>query len=183
VKAESNEPDVLKLIARGKNFDDRLIVLEREDFTRRYDSGWDGEAWGGSDLSPMVYITNEAGVDEAVSAIPEFEGTVITFRAGEDSEYRFEFTYNPDAEPLYLFDTENNSYTEIVTGNAYYFTTSDKAPHKRFILTRNAPQIATGIEPTSDSSLKGRAKKLLIEDKLYILLNGMLYDATGKLVR
>lgn len=184
VKAESNEPDVLKLIARGKNFDDRLIVMEREDFTRRYDSGWDGEAWGGSDLSPMVYITNEAGVDEAVSAIPEFEGTVITFRAGEDSEYRFEFTYNPDAEPLYLFDTENNSYTEIVTGNAYYFTTSDKAPHKRFILTRNAPQIATGVgQVPSDQVPSTKARKLLIEDKLYILLNGMLYDATGKLVR
>ena len=180
--AESSEPNVLKLMARGSRYDDRLIVLEREDFTRGYENGWDGEAWGGSDLSPMVYITNEAGVDEAVSAIPEYEGTVITFRAGEDSEYRFEFTYSEDAEPLYLFDTENNTYTQIMTGNAYYFTTSDKAPHSRFILTRKAPQIATGTELTSDGE-GANAKKLLIEDKMYILLNGMLYDATGKVVK
>lgn len=182
VQTGDNEPEVLKIIARGSRYDDRLIVLEREDFTRRYDSGWDGEAWGGSELSPMVYITNEAGVDEAVSAIPEYEGTVITFRAGEDSEYRFEFIYSEDAEPLYLFDTENNTYTQIMTGNAYYFTTSDKAPHSRFILTRKAPQITTGTELTSDGE-SAKARKLLIGDKMYILLNGMLYDATGKVVK
>jgi hypothetical protein len=182
VQTGNNEPEVLKIIARGNRYDDRLVVLEREDYTRRYDSGWDGEAWGGSDLSPMVYITNEAGVDEAVSAIPEFEGTVITFRAGEDSEYRFEFTYSGETDPLYLYDMDNNTYTQIMTGNAYYFTTSDKDPHSRFILTRKAPQIATGTELTSDGE-GANAKKLLIEDKMYILLNGMLYDATGKVVK
>ncbi|MBR4704261.1 MAG: InlB B-repeat-containing protein [Paludibacteraceae bacterium] len=180
--AESDEPNVLKIFARGSRYQDKLVVLEREDFTRGYDSGWDGEAWGGGTLSPMVYVTGE-GREDAVSAIPEFEGTVIAFKAGEDSEYRFEFVYSEDAEPLYLFDTENNTYTQIMTGNAYYFTTSDKSPHSRFILTRKNPQVATGVEPTSDSSLKGRAKKLLIEDKMFIMVNGMLYDATGKVVK
>ena len=181
--AENSEPNVLKIFARGSRYDDRLIVLEREDFTRRYESGWDGEAWGGSDLSPMVYITNEAGVDEAVSAIPEFEGTVITFKAGEDSEYRLDFVYD-DEESLYLFDTENNTYTQIMTGESYYFSTDDKAPHSRFILTRRGPQIATGVGEVPSDQVQGtKAKKLLIENKMYILLNGALYDATGKAVK
>lgn len=179
--AESGEPNVLKIFARGSRYQDKLVVLEREDFTRGYDSGWDGEAWGGGTLSPMVYVTGE-GREDAVSAIPEFEGTVVAFKAGEDNEYRFEFIYSEDAEPLYLFDTENNTYTQIMTGNAYYFTTSDKAAHSRFILTRKAPQIATGTELTSDGE-SAKARKLLIEDKMYILLNGMLYDATGKVVK
>lgn len=180
--AESDEPNVLKIFARGSRYDDRLIVLEREDFTRGYDSGWDGEAWGGSDLSPMVYVTGD-GREDAVSAIPEFEGTVITFKAGEDSEYRFEFTYSEDAEPLYLLDTENNTYTQVITGNAYYFTTTDKVAHSRFVLTRKNPQIATDIEPVSGSPDRGKAKKLLIEEKMFIMVNGMLYDATGKVVK
>ena len=178
--AESGEPAVLKIFARGSRYQDKLVVLEREDFTRGYDSGWDGEAWGGGTLSPMVYVTGD-GREDAVSAIPEFEGTVVAFKAGEDSEYRFEFIYDGD-ESLYLFDTENNTYTQIMTGNAYYFTTTDKAAHSRFILTRKAPQIATGVEPTSDGE-GAKARKLLIEDKMYILLNGMLYDATGKVVK
>lgn len=180
-KAAEEEPAVLKIFARGSRYQDKLVVLEREDFTRGYDSGWDGEAWGGGTLSPMVYVTGE-GREDAVSAIPEFEGTVVAFKAGEDSEYRFEFIYSEDAEQLYLFDTENNTYTQIMTGNAYYFTTSDKAPHSRFILTRKAPQITTGTELTSDGE-SAKARKLLIEDKMYILLNGMLYDATGKVVK
>ena len=179
--AESDEPNVLKIFARGSRYQDKLVVLEREDFTRGYDSGWDGEAWGGGTLSPMVYVTGE-GREDAVSAIPEFEGTVVAFKAGEDSEYRFEFTYSEDAEPLYLFDTENNTYTQIMTGNAYYFTTADKAPHSRFILTRQAPQVTTGCEYLNGSE-GAKAKKLIIEDKMYIMLNGALYDATGKAVK
>jgi len=180
--AESDEPNVLKIFARGSRYQDKLVVLEREDFTRGYDSGWDGEAWGGSDLSPMVYVTGE-GREDAVSAIPEFEGTVIAFKAGEDNEYTIDFEYNSE-EPLYLLDTENNTYTQIMTGNAYYFTTSDKSKHARFILTRKAPQIATGVGNVSGDEVQGtKAKKLLIEDKMFIMVNGVLYDATGKIVK
>ena len=180
--AESDEPNVLKIFARGSRYQDKLVVLEREDFTRGYDSGWDGEAWGGGTLSPMVYVTGE-GREDAVSAIPEFEGTVIAFKAGEDNEYTIDFEYNSE-EPLYLLDTENNTYTQIMTGNAYYFTTSDKSKHARFILTRKSPQIATGVGNVSGDEVQGtKAKKLLIEDKMFIMVNGVLYDATGKIVK
>ena len=178
--AESDEPNVLKIFARGSRYQDKLVVLEREDFTRGYDSGWDGEAWGGGTLSPMVYVTGE-GREDAVSAIPEFEGTVVAFKAGEDSEYRFEFIYDGD-ESLYLFDTENNTYTQIMTGNAYYFTTSDKSPHSRFMLTRQAPQVPTDIG-NGEASGGARAKKFILNDKMYIMINGLLYDATGKVVK
>jgi hypothetical protein len=180
--AESDEPNVLKIFARGSRYQDKLVVLEREDFTRGYDSGWDGEAWGGGTLSPMVYVTGE-GREDAVSAIPEFEGTVIAFKAGEDNEYTIDFEYDSE-EPLYLLDTENNTYTQIMTGNAYYFTTSDKSKHARFILTRKSPQIATGVGNVSGDEVQGtKAKKLLIEDKMFIMVNGVLYDATGKVVK
>jgi hypothetical protein len=181
-KAAEEEPAVLKIFARGSRYQDKLVVLEREDFTRGYDSGWDGEAWGGGTLSPMVYVTGE-GREDAVSAIPEFEGTVIAFKAGEDNEYTIDFEYNSE-EPLYLLDTENNTYTQIMTGNAYYFTTSDKSKHARFILTRKSPQITTGVGNVSGDEVQGtKAKKLLIEDKMFIMVNGMLYDATGKIVK
>lgn len=180
-KAADEEPLVLKMFARGSRYHDKLVVLEREDFTTGYDSGWDGEAWGGSDLSPQIYVIG-GGRYDAVSAIPDFEGTVVAFRAGEDEEYTIDFIYDAENEPLYLFDTENNSYTQIVTGGAYHFTTSDKAAHSRFILTRHAPQIATGCE-NLDGGEGAKAKKLLIEDKMFIMVNGLLYDATGKVVK
>ena len=181
--AENNEPEVAKLYFRGHRYYDRLIVLEREDFTRGYDSGWDGEAWGGNDASPMSYVSTEGRWD-AVSAVPEYEGTIIGFRAGEDNEYLIDFVYSSENEPLYLLDTENNTYSRVLTGNAYRFATSDKEYHERFVLTRKNPNVATEIETVSGDELRVTgAKKLLIEDKMFILLNGMLYDATGKVVK
>ena len=182
--AADGEPNVLKLFVGGNRYDDRLILLEREDFTNGFDDGWDGDKWSGNSVAPALWTLRNDNTHEAVSAIPDFEGTIIGFQAGEDDEYTFRFDYSGEADAIYLLDTETKVYTRVLTGNTYTFTTADKAEHQRFVLTRSdAPQVATGVEPTSDSSLKGRAKKLLIEDKLYILLNGMLYDATGKLVR
>ena len=181
--AADGEPNVLKLFVGGNRYDDRLILLEREDFTNGFDDGWDGDKWSGNSVAPALWTLRNDNTHEAVSAIPDFEGTIIGFQAGEDDEYTFRFDYSGEADAIYLLDTETKVYTRVLTGNTYTFTTADNAEHQRFVLTRKAPQVATGVEPTSDSSLKGRAKKLLIEDKLYILLNGMLYDATGKVVK
>ena len=177
-----NEPAVLKIFARGSHYDDRLIVLERTDFTRGNDDGWDGEKWDGSTISPTIWSINEENGAEAVTATPDMEGTIIGFRAGEDSEYRFDFVYDEEDETLYLLDTDNNTYTQVVTGSSYTFTCADKGEHNRFVLTRRAPQIATGVGGVQDDN-DAKAVKFIKDDKLYIFMRGVLYDATGKVVK
>ena len=178
--AADNEPQVAKFLFRGKRYDDRLIILERPDFTRGYDSGWDGEQWGGNAAAPMSYVVTETRWD-AVSAIPEYEGTVIAFRAGEDSEYTIHFDYDGMEDALYLLDTDTQIYTRVLKGNSYTFTCTDKAEHNRFILTRKAPQIATGTDHINTGE-NAKAVKFIKDDKIFIFVNGMLYDATGKMV-
>jgi hypothetical protein len=168
----------------GENYDDKLLLLEREDFTEGFDNGWDGDKWDGNESALYIYTTDNNGTENSVSAIPELEGTVIGFRAGEDDAYTLNFEYLNSDEPLYLYDVENNTYTQIMTGMTYRFFTIDNEKHARFIITRtDGSQVATGIEPTSGSPDRGKAKKLLIEDKMFIMVNGMLYDATGKVVK
>ena len=182
IAAADGEPTVAKLWVCGTNYDDRLVVLEREDFTRTYDSGWDGEKWEGNEISPMVYALNEDGGQEAVTATPDMEGTLIGFRAGEDDEYTFLFNYDGMAEPIYLLDTDTKVYTRVLTGNTYTFTTSDKAAHNRFILTRTEGQQT----PTGWSNFTGeedKVVKFINNGKLFIFVHGVLYDATGKVVR
>ncbi len=175
-----NEPQVAKFLFRGKRYDDRLIILERPDFTRGYDSGWDGEQWGGNAAAPMSYVVADTRYD-AVSAIPEYEGTVIGFRAGEDNIYTIHFDYDGMEEALYLLDTETKIYTRVLKGNSYTFACPDKAEHNRFILTRKAPQIATGTENIATGE-NAKAVKFIKDDKIFIFVNGILYDATGKMV-
>lgn len=181
--AADNRPNVVKLYAGGARYDDRLILLEREDFSYGLDDGWDGEKWGGNEAAPMMWTLREDGITtDAVSALPELEGTVIFFQAGEDENYTFRFEYDGMAEPLYLLDTDTKIYTRVLTGNTYTFSTTDKTEHARFILTRSdAPQITTGIGNTNDGS-GGRPKKFVNNGKMYIFVNGILYDATGKTV-
>jgi hypothetical protein len=180
--AQSDEPAVLKIKVSGENYDDKLLLLAREDFTTGFDNGWDGDKWDGNESALYIYTKDEEGTENSVSALPEMEGTVIGFRAGEDDAYTLHFEYLNSAEELYLFDTETNAYTKIMTGATYRFFTEDKEKHERFIITRKSPQIATDVDEV-DSGKRREVRKLLIEDKMYILVNGMLYDATGKVVK
>ena len=180
----SDEPVVLKMKVSGENYDDKLLLLEREDFTTGFDNGWDGDKWDGNESALYIYTTDNNGTENSVSAIPELEGTIIGFRAGEDDAYTLNFEYLNSDEPLYLYDVENNTYTQIMTGMTYRFFTTDNEKHERFIITRsNGQEVATGVEPVSGSLDRSKAKKLLIENKMFIMVNGMLYDATGKVVK
>ena len=183
VADETDRPAVLKMKVSGSQYDDRLILLEREDFTTGYDAGWDGDKMGDVATSPRITTTREDGTADAVAALPDLEGTLINFRAAStDDQYTLYFDYETeDAEPLYLLDLTNNAYTRVETGGSYTFVTTDKADHKRFALTRyRAPQITTGVEDALEDNGQGKAVKFIENDKLYILLNGVLYDGTGK---
>jgi hypothetical protein len=129
VADETDRPAVLKMKVSGSQYDDRLILLEREDFTTGYDAGHDGEKIGESYVAPWLYTSREDGTADAVAALPDLEGTLINFRAAStDDQYTLYFDYETeDAEPLYLLDLTNNAYTRVETGSSYTFFTTDKA--------------------------------------------------------
>lgn len=179
----NDKPAVLKVWASGSRYDDRLIVLEREDFSTGLDEGWDGNKRVAGNSSPLIFAVTDNG-REAVSAIPTMEGTLIGFWAGEDNEYTLHFEYNEEDE-LYLLDLDNNTYTPVNSNSTYVFTVPDKKAHNRFILTRNAPDpVATGVEETqANEKPEAKAIKFLKDEKVFIFVNGKLYDATGKVVK
>ena len=183
--AEGETPEIVKLYVRGESgYKDMLWMLVREDFTEGFDGGWDGRKMFGYEEAPQLYAQSEAG-ELSVGAVSDIEGTVLGFKAGIlDDEYTFTFEYDGD-EVLYLKDLYKNKYALVRTGEIYTFNDNDIGSHNRFVLTRhNSPQIATDVEPTPDPSLKGREKavKLIIDDQMYILYRGVMYDATGKRV-
>lgn len=182
--AQAEEPVVLKIKVSGENYDDKLLLLEREDFSTGFDNGWDGDKWDGNESALYLYTTDSEGTENSVSAIPELEGTVIGFRAGEDNNYTMYFDYLNSDEAIYLYDIEANIYTRIETGGIYWFMTNDNEKHDRFIITRKSPQIATGGGNVQSDDVQGtKARKLIIEDKMFIMVDGKLFDATGKAVK
>jgi hypothetical protein len=160
---------------------DNLLVFAREDFQTGFDNGWEAQKVYGETFNPQLYAMSETG-NMAIAAVPDIEGTVVGFKAGtEDAAYTFSFDYDAEAEALYLLDTQTDTYTPVLTDNTYSFTTTDKKGHARFLLTRNAPAIATGLGDTNSTS--SDVRKRLIEGRLYIIRDGRMYSADGQLVQ
>jgi hypothetical protein len=183
---DENYPTEAKIKVSGSRYTDQLILLERNDFTNAYDGGWDGDKMGDNAEAPRIYTLREDGTKDAVSAVPDLAGKELVFRAGTtDSQYTMSFSYEEDAEDLYLYDNETNTYTQVLTDNTYTFTTTDKAEHPRFTLLRaNAPQIATGVENVqSDGVQCTKAHKELRDGQLLIHRGGHTYNAAGILVK
>lgn len=171
----------MRILVQGESgFGDVLSLLEREDMTVGFDNGWDGRKMYGESFAPQFYAVTPDG-NMAVNSVPDWEGTVLGFKAGtEDTQYTFSFEYN-DSEPLYLLDIDNNTYTRVLNENTYTFATTDKNDHSRFILTRHAPQTPT--EVTNVLSDKAPCTKILLDNNLYILRDGRLYNVTGAMVK
>lgn len=176
------EPVVMKLYVSDSEHNDRVVLLERSDFSRGFDNGWDGEKFqvNAVKTAPRLFAINETGGKEAVSAIPEIEGTVIGFRPGTETNYTISFEYS-GAQTFYLYDTSTGFTTLIDSESEYAFTSNGANEDARFVIAR-APAIATGVEDYSQTSKVG-SRKLLIDGLLYIERAGQVYTIEGTPVK
>lgn len=179
-ETEQTAPTVLKLKVSGESgYAANIVMLNRADFSEGFDDGWDGRFLPGDDAAPQLYAVTADG-NMAINCSPDIEGTLLGFKAGE-ADNVFTFTFEYDDEALYLYDTQTQLYTRVQTGNSYTFATEDGDAHNRFILTRKAPSIATGMEASNTPS--PGANKVIIDTHLYIFRAGALYDALGRIIQ
>ena len=88
-------------------------------------------------------------------------------------------------ESVWLIDKETGAKIDLLSSD-YSYEAAEGTTRGRFFIQGHfkAPQVATELEPTSDSSLKGREiRKVIINQKMFIEVNGRWYDATGKEVK
>ncbi len=173
--AHSDVPMSIIRVKDSKTYTD-LCLLEGELFSDEFDNGWEAEYMDGDGLSATLYAETEIG-RMAVAAMPEIEGTVLGFAPGKERDYTF--TFLGADMGYYLNDIKLQQSTLINAENSYTFT-FEAGDTNRFYISRtpiNAPAITTGIGNTGDNVC---AKKFIMNDKMYILVNGLLYDATGK---
>ncbi len=90
---------------------------------------------------------------------------------------RLQYVWIIDFETGAMIDLLNSDYTAEVTEGTTY---------GRFYISGRfrAPQIATDIDEVQGDEVRStKAQKVLIEEKIYIMVGDKLYDATGKLVK
>ena len=85
---------------------------------------------------------------------------------------------------VWLIDHETGARMNLLDGN-YTFDAAAGTTSGRFTIQGvfYAPQVTTDIQNGQGEDAQGaKARKVIIEDKMYILLNGQMFDATGKMV-
>ena len=174
----------MKIKATGSRYSERIVILERGDFSAGFDNGWDGKNLNEPGVAPILYALREDGTKDAVSAIPTYEGTVVGFRQGEDNAYTFSFDYDGE-DVWYLNDLQELQSTLISEENRYAFTSSASDSEARFIISATPiHKTPTGMETvTGDGLSVTGVRKILINNHLYIIKNGRLYGADGRLVK
>ena len=178
-EAETDGIDLIRIrVADSKTHTD-LYLFEGEQFTEEFDNGWEAKYMSGDGRSAKLYAESTIG-QLAVAAQPEYEGTVLGFAPGQETEYTF--TFSGPNKDYYLNDLKLKKSTLISEDESYFFT-FEEGDTNRFYISKtriDAPAVATGTENTADGM---KAKKVLVNDKLYIILNGKVYSAEGMIVK
>ena len=140
-----------------------------------------------------IYGVHEAGQLSWVAISPEIAAgsMAIGYQVPAAGEYtlRLSETYISEyIEALFVTDHEMNpEVTTNLVEEAYTFHVNQaETNNERFtasIKLKEESQTPTGLEPSDVSDQQSGVLKFLYNDKMYILRNGVLYDATGKRVR
>ena len=163
---------------------DNLGFLIGEDYTPAYEINADLEKMIGSMSIYTIYNGYNLAYN-ALSPTNAAEQIPIGYVVPTVGEYTFaldESSDIEDVEHIYLIDYETSAITDLVT-DVYTFTASEQKSDTRFAINvtlKSKESTVTGlvnINKDSEQSLK-----FIHNDKIYILHNGIIYDATGKFV-
>ena len=162
---------------------DKYSAAEYEinaDLEKMFGNGYTLATYSLGNETRLAY--NAMSRTDATNVIP------IGYRAPAEGEYTFainpRYAENGDFERIDLIDYETGFVTNLLQ-SSYTFTSDRTQSDSRFALNV-VPQkeTPTDIEPVSgDGEPVTGARKVIINDKLYIILNGKMYDAKGVMVK
>lgn len=143
------------------------------------------------EASRALLYTAHAYGDMAFAGVADSlleRGIPVTVYSPAGQELTFSLRENDWLDRLaevWLIDNETGTRTDLLRDD-YSFLSKAGTTAGRFVIMGRfyAPGVATGIHDVQSDDVQGtKARKVLVDDKMYILINGRTYDATGKLVK
>ena len=162
----------------ANGWSDNLYMLESESYDKAYEAGYDAAKMNSGEFNVFA-LEGESRL--AVNATNSIIGTHVGVRTGEETTYTLSFSHLMTNNELFLLDKEANEIVDIYDGVEYTFYAEPNTEiTERFqILGREkAPEVTTAIEEATDND-GAKVHKFIKDNQLYILKNGVLYNATG----
>jgi hypothetical protein len=183
-------------ITNPKGEKDETTMLISDQFTDGYDMMDDLVKMRGTyyqyaqiTTKPVLASRNDEG-EMAFNALPDasaLAGIPLHYFAATQGEYVIAYDDRYDkadeVKEVQLFDKTTNDWYDLMNESYHFFT--QKTDNKdRFILSvrveRRKPNTPTDIDAADLNRSNATPRKILINDHVYILRGGAIYDVTGK---
>ena len=180
-KERSTTTGALCVSIEADGWRDNLYLLEAEKYDANYQNGYDARKMMNGELN--IFAVEEENTYLAVDATHSLIDTRIGVRTGEETAYTFTFANLRTQDALALLDNETEQIIPIAEGTTYtFFTTPNTMITNRFVIVANEDEnagVATNIQNTT---IETKIHKFIKDNKLFILKDGILYNAQGQLV-
>jgi hypothetical protein len=170
-------------IAQGEEVADQTFVqLQQEGATPEFDMNLDLTKIINSGAN-IYTLAGDARIQTAGNVLPMGECIVpVGVKIDAASEYTFRMPDGTEGMVVELIDYETNTRTNLLLSD--YTTTLPKGTHEsRFALSVKPDKVATSIENAGDEVIGDEVKKYIINGKLFLQKDGILYNAQGQIVR
>ena len=175
-------------LSRNEKLNDQTFIrmADREDITTEFDFNQDLSKefnYGRSDIYTLI------GYEKAAANSLPITETTTLIPLGLSIEYNGDYTIAmPDRMEnigVTLIDTESNTRTNLSAGMEYTLTLNKGDYNNRFFIEISpAHQVPTDIEyVTGDNNNQDSVRKVLIDNILYIVRDGQMFDARGARVQ
>lgn len=166
----------LKIDIYGGGDADCLFILESESYDAAYEDGFDARKIASETMDIFTVRDSDLlGVD----ATNNIAGTRVGVRTGDTTAYVMSFSHLLSDRELFFLDNETGQTIKISEGTKYaFFAQPNSVITDRFVIlaVEKAPEISTGVDSTKDDA---KVHKFIKDNQLYILKNGVLYNAVG----
>ena len=173
----------------SENYGDTTHILIGDDFTDEYEIGDDMTKMPNTNVSLYTITGGYELFANALNMQSAMAGIPVGYVAPEDGAYTFSVNDKKNSTwigNIWLTDFERNERVNLMEGS-YEFETLAGTNKTRFVLNIELRSPGTDT-PTRTEEVKEQegsesTHKFIRQDKMYILHNGVIYDATGKKVR
>lgn len=170
----------LKMTISADGRSDKCYLIESDRYDSFYEAGYDAS----KKMSGRLNIFTVADDDKllAVNATNSIIGTRVGVRTGEEMTYTMTFSHINSEENWMLWDKEAG-FKMLLSEDVEY--TFNAAPNseitERFqIIAADIPAVTTGVDEVESEV---HVQKFIKDNQLYILKDGVLYNASGAVVR
>lgn len=191
-KPESIPEQQAYIVLSNEQSEDMMGILVSEKYTSEYETNADLEKLlsDGNTLRTYMHYGDMNMAYVAINEMLAKEWIPVSVRIPADGEYTFslhEASIAGELEGVYLIDYQNGDKVTNLIEQSYTFSSTAGTINGRFSINAKTGerQTPTGIDAINAGGDINSDKpfKFIYHDKVYIWINGVIYDTTGKRVK